>query len=107
MTKDIMHEIPKENELQEFIEDVLDNAYAGYQEKSTAEVSITPKKEVKICFNTETPYLGEEFWKLANEVSDPIEEKLEEEGYKYRDTDFSYGYLNWCYDYQSNDNSSD
>jgi len=98
MTQNIMHNTP-ENELKKFIEDVIKNAYAAYQERSTARVEVEPKREVQIWINSENPYLENNFWKLLNDVTPPIEERLNKEGYTQKKSSAFYDFIVWHYAY--------
>lgn len=82
--------------LQNFIMKAINETYLSYNELSTAEVKID-KTNIQIMFNSETPYLGKQFWNLLNQISEAIDDKLKQAGYNYKRTEVLYDYIIWHY----------
>jgi len=95
-----------EDELKKFIKEEVKNAYAVYNEEGEAfRVDIEPRKEVRIWFDTERPYLDRNFWKFLGDVAKRVDERLKQEGYVYRKVEGFYDFLISHYSYVGKEKS--
>lgn len=86
----------KSIELKKFIEEAISDAYAEYNEQSTAEVHIN-EKGIQIQFDSERPYLDKNFWVLLRKVDSEIDGRLKAEGYMYQRTEVFFDFIIWHY----------
>lgn len=82
--------------LENFIRNTINSAYASYDALSTAVVNID-KKKIQIMFNSEEPNLDKRFWILLNHIGEIIDDKLKQAGYNYKKTEVIQNLIIWNY----------